>query len=96
MNYISLIILLGMFIYSGIMLAAETRDYIHVALFIMSAFGMASVMISYGIVVKKEHGNAWYGVSAPLGLLLGAWIALSTFLVLLTDQGIWWRGSVYK
>lgn len=96
LNYITLIILLGLSIYSGLALASGISDATHIVLFIISCAGMSSVMISYGIVVTKEHGSAWYGVSAPLGLILGAWIAMSAFLLVLTNQGIHWRGSVYR
>ncbi len=96
LNYMTLIVLFGIFVSSAAMLARCTLDSTHVALFLISGVGMATVMISYGIVVKKEQGSAWYGISAPLGLILSAWIALSTFLLVLTDKGIRWRGSVYK
>ncbi|MBI5249592.1 MAG: glycosyltransferase [Desulfomonile tiedjei] len=96
LNFLTLIVLFGIFVYSALVLASETSEMIHIALFVISCAGMAAVMISYGIVVKKEHGSALYGLSAPLGLFLGAWIAISTFLMVWTDQGIQWRGSVYK
>lgn len=96
LNYVTLIILLGIFIGSGAALAAGANDALHFALFAISGFGMAVVMISYGVVVKKEHGSAWYGLSAPLGLFVGAWIALRSLVMVLTNQGIRWRGTLYK
>lgn len=96
LNYVTLIILFGIFIASGAALLAGGNDAPHLALFAISGVGMAVVMVSYGVVVKKEHGSAWYGISAPLGLFIGAWIALRSLVMVLTNQGIQWRGTLYK
>jgi cellulose synthase/poly-beta-1,6-N-acetylglucosamine synthase-like glycosyltransferase len=96
LNYVTLIVLLGIFIASGAAVASGGADALQLASFVISGVGTAVVMISYGIVVKKEHGSAWYGFSAPLGLFLGGWIAVRSFVTVLTNRGIPWRGTLYK
>jgi len=96
LNYITLIVLFGLSIYSGAVLEEGAGDVSHAVLFAISTAVAAVVMISYGIVIKKEHGKPVYGFSAPIGLVIGAWIAVSTFAMVLSNRGVSWRGSVYK
>jgi cellulose synthase/poly-beta-1,6-N-acetylglucosamine synthase-like glycosyltransferase len=96
LNYVTLLALFAFLIYSVSVIAGgnpSAGDWILCAL---SALGTCAVMIPYGVVVEREHGSRWYGFSAPIGIALSAWVALSILLMLLTKRGIHWRGSVYK
>lgn len=96
LNYITLLALLAFLIYSIVMIAGGNPSTGLWILGALSALGMCAVVIPYGMVVEKEHGSRWYGFSAPIGLALSAWVALSTLIMLLTKRGIHWRGSVYR
>ncbi|MEW6529204.1 MAG: glycosyltransferase family 2 protein [Thermodesulfobacteriota bacterium] len=65
-------------------------------LFILSACGMALVIAPYSYFLHKEHAHWAYGLTAPLGIALSAWVALGTLLTLLGNEGIRWRGSTYR
>jgi cellulose synthase/poly-beta-1,6-N-acetylglucosamine synthase-like glycosyltransferase len=96
LNYFSLLALFAFLIYSIGVIVGGNPSTEHWILCALSALGTCAVMIPYGVVVEREHGSGWYGFSAPIGIALSAWVALSMLLMLLTKRGIHWRGSVYK
>ncbi len=95
-NYVSLVLLTVFFVFSGSLLLGGSTATPIPELFIMSAVAMAAVIIPYSLFLKLEHGNWVYGLLAPAGILVGAWVAASTLLTVLTDKQILWRGSRYR
>lgn len=65
-------------------------------LLVLSACGMVLVIAAYSYFLHKERAHWAYGLTAPLGIALSAWVALGTLLTLLGNEGIRWRGSTYR
>ena len=65
-------------------------------LFLLAGMATAAVIIPFSFFIDQEDGNWLYGLTAPLGIAISAWVAFSALMAVLSDQGIRWRGSVYK
>jgi chlorobactene glucosyltransferase len=65
-------------------------------LFILSAAAMLAVIVPFGVFLHHQEGNVAYALTAPLGIAVSLWVALSTFVAVLGDKGIQWRGSLYR
>jgi len=50
----------------------------------------------FAVYTWKELGSWTLGVTAPVGVVVSAWVALSALVVALSGRGISWRGSSYK
>jgi len=61
-----------------------------------SAAAMAVLMAMFAVYTWKELGSWTLGVTAPVGVVVSAWVALSALVVALSGRGISWRGSSYK
>lgn len=95
-NYASLVLLTLFFAFSGVLLLAGTDTAPINALFAMSTLAMAAVIIPYSVFIRLEHGNWMYGLMAPVGIFVGAWVAVNTLGTVVMDKGIQWRGSLYR
>ena len=95
-NYVSLVLLTLFFVFSGVLLLAGTDTAPINGLFAMSTLAMAAVIIPYSVFIRLEHGNWLYGLMAPVGIFVGAWVAVNTLGTVVMDKGIQWRGSLYR
>jgi cellulose synthase/poly-beta-1,6-N-acetylglucosamine synthase-like glycosyltransferase len=95
-NYVSLVLLTLFFVFSGVLLLVGTDTAPINGLFAMSTLAMAAVIIPYSVFIRLEHGNWLYGLMAPVGIFVGAWVAVSTLGTVVMDKGIQWRGSLYR
>jgi cellulose synthase/poly-beta-1,6-N-acetylglucosamine synthase-like glycosyltransferase len=95
-NYASLAVLILLFLVSGALLLAGKVSTAMTWLFIISTLGMAAVIIPYSLFIRLERGNWLYGLMAPVGIFVGAWVAVDTLGTVVTDRGIRWRGSLYR
>ncbi len=95
-NYVSLVLLTLFFVFSGVLLLFGTDTAPINGLFAMSTLAMAAVIIPYSVFIRLEHGNWLYGLLAPVGIFVGAWVAVSTLGTVVMDKGIQWRGSLYR
>jgi len=95
-NYVSLSVLsVCFFVTAAAVLSGKGTLPVQILL-VMSSATMAAVVIAYGSFTRNEFGNWLYGLTAPIGILFGVWITLSTLMTVLGDRGIYWRGSRYK
>jgi chlorobactene glucosyltransferase len=95
-NYASLVLLTLFFAFSGVLLLAGTDTAPVHGLFVMSTLALAAVIIPYSVFIWLEHGNWLYGLMAPVGIFVGAWVAVNTLGTVVMDKGIQWRGSLYR
>ncbi len=97
LNYGSLgvVVPLLMALSIGALCAGQGSLPIHLLL-VVSAATMAATIAGYTIFVRTMQAHWAYGLTAPVGLLAAAWVAANTVLAVLKDQGIRWRGSVYR
>ncbi|MDQ7781848.1 MAG: glycosyltransferase family 2 protein [Desulfomonilaceae bacterium] len=95
-NYVVLTILFGFLGLSTVLMISGDTDGASIALFVLSTLGTAGVVVPYGYIVRQEQGGWWYGLTAPLGMAISAWVAWSALLAVVSGRGIHWRGSVYK
>jgi chlorobactene glucosyltransferase len=95
-NYVVLTILFGVFVFSVGLLVAGLTEPQNVLLVILSTLALSAVVIPYGFVVQQEQGSWWYGLTAPLGMVISAAVAISALFAVVSGRGIQWRGSVYK
>jgi chlorobactene glucosyltransferase len=95
-NYIFLSLLFVLFFWSGASVLSGHLSVPLVLLFSISTLAAAGVIVPLGLVVKQEQGEWWYALTAPLGLLISAWVALGALLAIAKGTGIRWRGSQYK
>jgi chlorobactene glucosyltransferase len=95
-NYVSLVLLTLFFVFSGVLLLFGTDTAPINWLFAMSTLAMAAVIIPYSVFIRLEHGNWLYGLMAPVGIFVGAWVAVNTLGTVVMDKGIQWRGSLYR
>lgn len=95
-NYLSLVLLTLSFVFSGALLLAGIVSSPVPLLFVMSSLAMAAVIIPYSFFLKLERGNWLYGLMAPVGIFVGAWVAVNTLGTVIMDKGIYWRGSLYR
>ena len=51
---------------------------------------------SIQLLSKVGTGNWLYGLMAPVGIFVGAWVAVNTLGTVIMDKGIQWRGSLYR
>jgi hypothetical protein len=96
MNYILLTVLAGCLIVSAALTIMDRGSFpLHLTL-LTSLAAMIGVIVAFGLFTRRESGAWIYSLAAPIGIVLSGWIALRALVVLLTDRGISWRGSLYK
>lgn len=95
-NYVFLSLLFVLFFWSGASVLFGHGSAPLVLLLSISALAAAEVIVPLGLLVKQEQGGWWYSLTAPLGLAISAWVALSTLFAIAKGTGIQWRGSQYK
>ncbi len=95
-NYVSLVLLTLSFVCSGALLLAGIVSSPIPWLFVLSTLAMAAVIIPYSYFLRLERGNWLYGLMAPVGIFVGAWVAVNTLGTVIMDKGIQWRGSLYR
>ncbi len=95
-NYISLSLLCVIFVLSVLSVLRHGAGAPELILLVVSSTAMAAVIVPFSIFLKREGVNWLYGLTAPLGILLSAWVTLSTLVAVAFGTGIEWRGSVYK
>jgi cellulose synthase/poly-beta-1,6-N-acetylglucosamine synthase-like glycosyltransferase len=95
-NYVALTVTAFLFVFSGIALFNGASSMGMTLLFLLAAMATAAVIIPFSFFIDQEDGNWLYGLTAPLGIAISAWVAFSALVAVLSDQGIRWRGSVYK
>lgn len=62
----------------------------------ISTIAVLLVVIPYGFVVYAEGGSWWYGLTAPIGIVVSAWVAFTAMFAILSGKGVRWRGSLYS
>jgi len=95
-NFVALTVTAFLFVFSGIALFRGATTMGMTLLFLLAAMATAAVIIPFSFYIDQEDGNWLYGLTAPLGIAISAWVALSALIAVISDQGIRWRGSVYK
>jgi hypothetical protein len=95
-NFVALTVTAFLFLFSGIALFKGATTLGMTVLFLLAAMATAAVIIPFSFFIDQEDGNWLYGLTAPLGIAISAWVAFSALIAVLSDQGIRWRGSVYK
>ncbi len=95
-NFVALTVTAFLFVISGIALFQGAATVGMTLLFFLTAMATAAVIIPFSFFIDQEDGNWLYGFTAPLGIAISAWVAFSALVAVLSDQGISWRGSVYK
>ncbi len=97
LNYVSLGIVLPvlMALSIGALCAGQGTLPIRLLL-VLSAATMVATIAGYTIFLRTMQAHWAYGLTAPVGLLAAAWVAANTMLAVLKDEGIRWRGSVYR
>ncbi len=95
-NYVALTITALLFVFSGIALFNGATTTGVTVLFYLAGMATAAVIIPFSFFINQEDGNWLYGLTAPLGIAISAWVAFSALMAVLSDQGIRWRGSTYK
>ncbi len=96
MNYFGLTILALLWIASAIYSAAGSVTLPVKLLLTFSTIGMICTIGSYCVYVHAKFGSWIIGLTAPLGIMLSGWVALTTLLTVFSNTGIPWRGSVYR
>jgi len=95
-NYVILTVLFGLHAASVALLLTDHYSMPIAALAAISTVAVAMVIIPYGLVVHKEGGSWLYGLTAPIGMLISAWVAATALFAVVTGRGIRWRGSAYS
>lgn len=95
-NYVALVIVLCCLLVSSASILTGRASPYEWGLFILSGLVGAAVIGSYAVFTRTFHGSRLYALTAPVGILLSAWIAVSTLVTRLNRGGISWRGSVYR
>jgi len=95
-NYLVLSLLCVLFAGSGILWLTGGATFPMVLLCVLSALALAATVIPLAIFIRQERGYWPYGLTVPVGTLVGAWVAFSTAVTIIADEGIKWRGSLYK
>lgn len=96
MNYVGLTILALLWIASAVCTVASAATPAVKLLLTLSTVGMICTIAAYCLYVKGRFKSWILGLTAPLGILVGGWVAFTTLLTVFSDSGIPWRGSVYK
>ncbi len=65
-------------------------------LFLLTAVAVIIVSILQIAFIRREKGYWIYGLAAPLGFLMGAFVSLSALAALVFHTGIRWHGSRYR
>lgn len=95
-NYLVLSLLLVCLILSATVAAMGMATApIWVTLVVSSAATMMLIGM-FAAFTQKELGSWTFGLTAPVGILVSAWVALNALGVALSGRGIQWRGSSYK
>lgn len=95
-NYVLLFVLFALFFGSGLSILCGYASIPSALLFLVSTLAVAEVTIPLGLLVHQDGGDWWYALTAPLGLMISAWVALSTLVAIAGGSGIRWRGSQYS
>ncbi|MFH1117035.1 MAG: glycosyltransferase family 2 protein [Pseudomonadota bacterium] len=95
-NYVVLTVLFGFFLLSTVSMLSGCASGSDTALFVLSTLGMTAVVIPYGFIVRQEGGSWWYGLTAPVGIAISAWVGFSALFAVVSGRGIRWRGTVYR
>ncbi|MEW6347464.1 MAG: glycosyltransferase family 2 protein [Thermodesulfobacteriota bacterium] len=95
-NSVVLSILPALAIWTGYLILTGTATAAINVLFALSICAVLAVVVPFTIFIRTEGVHWAYGLTAPLGLAVASWVALSTFFTTLLNKGIRWRGSLYK
>lgn len=96
MNYLVLTLLSAVFVGSSIMWLRGEPSIPMTVLFVLAALAMVATVLPLIILIKQEKGHWPYGLTVPIGTIISAWVTFTTAVTILTNDGIRWRGSVYK
>ncbi len=67
-----------------------------VLLFTVAFLANAACVLPSCVLLAHEKSDWLWGLSAPIGVLIGFYVTIRTLLIVLTRGGIRWRGSLYK
>ncbi len=95
-NYLVLSLLSALFLGSGAVWLNGGATLPVTVLFVLSALAVTAMIVPLIIFIRQERGHWPYGLTVPVGTLIGAWVALTTAVTIIADEGIRWRGSLYK
>lgn len=95
-NYFSLTIVFALFVYYAFSFITGAGSVAQT--YLMLAYGMtlSGVIGSSSIFLKKYNGETIYGIYSPLGIMVGAWIAVDLLTNVLSGRGVKWRGANYR
>jgi chlorobactene glucosyltransferase len=94
-NYVVLTVLFAVHAASVALLLTDHYSIPIAVLTAISTAAVVLVIVPYGLVVREEGGSWLYGLTAPIGMLVSAWVAATALFAVLTGRGIRWRGSAY-
>ncbi|MBI5571520.1 MAG: glycosyltransferase [Desulfomonile tiedjei] len=95
-NYVALLVMSALFVVSGMAWLTGAATLPVGLLFVVTVLAMAAVIIPAAVIIQQERGHWAYGLTMPVGVLIAAWVAVSTLIRILSNEGIRWRGSLYK
>ena len=96
MNYVALTLVLVFVLVAGTLYALGAATFPIMVLFGVSAACIGAMAFTFGLFIHQDAGSWAYSLASPVGLLVGAWVTLSTLTALINHKGITWRGSTYK
>lgn len=95
-NYSSLTAIFVLFIYYLLGYLFGKPDTVHLYLLVACSITLAGVIGSSSIFLKKYNGEPLYGIYSPIGIMVGAWIAMGLLTNILSGRGVRWRGATYR
>jgi chlorobactene glucosyltransferase len=95
-NYLVLTLLSGLFVGSGIVWLQGEASLPVKLLLVCTTLAMTATVVPLVVFIRQERGHWPYGLTVPVGTLIGAWVAFTTAVTIVANDGIRWRGSVYK
>ncbi len=95
-NYASLTVVFLIAAVSGLLCVRGEATAFTAAVFVISTLASAAVIIPSCLLIRQEESNWAYGLLAPIGIFMSMLVALNTVIAIVANQGIPWRGSLYK
>lgn len=95
-NYFSLTLVLGMFLFYLWVYCMWEPDSARNYLMLTYGATILGIMGSFCLFLIKYNGKPFYAIYCPLGIVMGAWIALRVLTSILSGRGVKWRGTTYR
>ncbi|HMK34602.1 MAG TPA: glycosyltransferase family 2 protein [Desulfomonilaceae bacterium] len=95
-NYTAIALLSALVVWSGALWFTGPPSLAVSLLFTLSSLAMAAVIVPFCFLLRQDGVNWIHGLTTPIGIIISAWVAWSTLIVVITNRGIRWRGKVYR